>query len=254
MNGNHFREIAATLESGRRWLDDGTNDVLTSVLRVAHDAGAPRARILRVIADAVDDNDSVIREVRIAATSSRTSARILVWLPVATSVASALIGLDTLGFLFVTPTGWACLALGASSTAWGWWWMKRLVSEVRIPPLETGLIADLTAEILSVTAMSSETLTAIEECAQRWNAVDEWQMVVSLRENCRETGAPVAGVVRAAATDRRRRMRLDAREHIEALPAKLLAPLGVCLFPAFVVLTVIPAVATMATGFFTRSG
>jgi hypothetical protein len=34
----------------------------------------------------------------------------------------------------------------------------------------------------------------------------------------------------------------------------MLAPLGVCLFPAFITLTVIPAVAGMAQGFFRTSG
>lgn len=254
MNGGDLRHIAANLEAGLPWRDSGEMELVSDVLDIARTTGAPRSRVLRVVADAWDDNDVLRREVRIAATSARTSAQILVWLPAATSVISALIGLETLGFLLSTPTGWACLVTGASSTALGWWWMGRLVTSIPLPPLETGIVADLVAEILSVSSLSSETTDHLAACAAKWNMTNEWNAVVTRRESSRETGVPIAGLLRNLAIDRRQDVRLGVREQIEALPARLLIPLGVCLFPAFVVLTVIPAVATMASGFFSSAG
>jgi tight adherence protein B len=64
----------------------------------------------------------------------------------------------------------------------------------------------------------------------------------------------VVGLLRAAAEERRRVARFATREAIERLPGRMLIPLGVCLFPAFVLLTVIPAIAGMAQGFFRSAG
>ena len=94
----------------------------------------------------------------------------------------------------------------------------------------------------------------VARCARRWGVVHEWDDVCTIREIGRNTGIPVANLLRHRAAELRRAARFDVRGHIEELPGKLLVPLGLCLFPAFITLTVIPAVASMAQGFFRSSG
>jgi len=90
--------------------------------------------------------------------------------------------------------------------------------------------------------------------ANQWGTHSEWVVVGEIRSTARDSGVPVAGLLRAAAEECRRAARFTVRDSVERLPGRMLAPLGVCLFPAFITLTVIPTVAGMAQGFFRTSG
>lgn len=54
------------------------------------------------------------------------------------------------------------------------------------------------------------------------------------------TGMPLAGILNAIATDRRREASAAARERLAKLPVKMLFPLALLILPGFVLLTVVP--------------
>jgi len=253
VTANEFRRMAAALDAG---ISLGSvvpeSGLLRDILELARETGAPRSRLIRIVADTLDDNDALRRETDIAATSVRHSAVVLVALPIVTAVGSALFGIDSLAFLVTEPAGWVCLFLGTGATVAGWHWMSVLRRRVVTPAVETGVLSDCVAEILSVTGMTSDSEDLVADLTTRWGVTNEWNGIHAIRESSRETGVPVAGLLRHHSQDLRRAARFRVRAQIEELPGQLLIPLGVCLFPAFITLTVIPAIAGMAADFFER--
>jgi tight adherence protein B len=231
----------------------GDDDFVSEILEIARETGAPRTRILRVVADALDANIELEREATIAATSARHSALVLTALPAFTLVVTEFFGIHALGFLLGAPIGWLCLAIGVGASYGGWRWMDRLRRRIPTPTPATGILGDVVAEILSVTGIRADVENDLRASGERWGVGSEWTSIVDIRAIARETGMPVSGLIRADSQEQRRSTRFAIREAIERLPGKMLIPLGVCLFPAFVVLTVVPAVAGMAQGFFRSS-
>ena len=254
MTPTELRRLAATLDAGVARLDDrGGDDVVSDILEIARETGAPRTRVLRLVADALDSNLELEREAIIAAASARHSAVVLTALPVFTLIVTEFFGMRALAFLLGGPVGWLCLAVGVGASVGGWTWMARLRRRIPVPSPATGVLGDVVAEILSVAGLRTDTENALRACGERWGFLDEWTAITDIRSASRETGIPVAGLIRADADERRRSARFTVREAIERLPGQMLIPLGVCLFPAFVTLTVVPAIAGMAQGFFRSS-
>jgi tight adherence protein B len=255
MTPSDLRQLAATLDAGVTCRDDhqGDDTFVSELLEIARETGAPRTRILRVVADALDANIELEREAMIAAASARHSALVLTALPVFTLIVTELFGMHALGFLLGAPIGWLCLAIGVGASYGGWKWMDRLRRRIPTPSPATGILGDVVAEILSVTGIRNDIENALCASGERWGVGSEWTSIVDIRASARETGIPVSGLIRADSHERRRSSRFSVREAIERLPGQMLIPLGVCLFPAFVVLTVVPAVAAMAQGFFRTS-
>ena len=254
MTPTDLRRLAATLDAGVTQHDErGDDDFVSEILEIARETGAPRTRILRVVADALDANIELEREATIAATSARHSALVLTALPAFTLVVTEFFGIHALGFLLGAPIGWLCLAIGVGASYGGWRWMDRLRRRIPTPTPATGILGDVVAEILSVTGIRADVENDLRASGERWGVGSEWTSIVDIRAIARETGMPVSGLIRADSQEQRRSTRFAIREAIERLPGKMLIPLGVCLFPAFVVLTVVPAVAGMAQGFFRSS-
>lgn len=251
-----LRRLAATFDAGiaQRTPPPGSNSLVSDILGLAHVTGAPRPRLLRVVAEALDTNIAIERDATLASASARQSALILSLLPVGTVVAAQLFGVNTLRFLCGGPAGWLCLAIGVIATIAGWKWMEILRRRIVCPPVHCGLVGDLAAEVLSVSGLSAEANATLAHLANQWGTHSEWVVVGEIRSTARDSGVPVAGLLRAAAEECRRAARFTVRDSVERLPGRMLAPLGVCLFPAFITLTVIPAVAGMAQGFFRTSG
>jgi len=63
---------------------------------------------------------------------------------------------------------------------------------------------------------------------------------------CADSGARLAGAVRAAAADLRQTRRVDALRRAERLGVWALLPLGLCFLPAFVCLGVVPVIIGVA--------
>ena len=62
------------------------------------------------------------------------------------------------------------------------------------------------------------------------------------------TGAPVAQRLRRLATASRQRQQDELLRKVRGLSVRAVVPLGVCFLPAFLLLAVVPLVASLATG------
>ena len=251
-----MRKLATALEAGIPLekainLSGGALDgVVTDLLDLARVTGVKRSALIRIAADSLWNGNKLTREANIASSAARASAIVLSALPILASAGAALFGINVLVFLLGHFFGYLCLFVGLLSIWFGWGWMAKIRSKI-VAPLETeGLLLNCAAEVVSSSAIYSETEKMLNKLAEKWGVEPELQAILEFRNDSRDTGTPFAGILREEANERRLEAEFRVRESIETLPAKLLAPLGVCLFPAFISLAVTPTVAGMATAAF----
>lgn len=68
------------------------------------------------------------------------------------------------------------------------------------------------------------------------------------------SGAPLAKTLEHQATDTRQTRRWSAEEHARAVESRSVVPLGLCFLPAFILLGIVPTIASSLTGFLTLLG
>ncbi len=217
------------------------------ILDFAQHTGAPRTAALDALADSIDSAFARDRAVTTGSATARQTTRILTALPVATAAGAQLFGFDVVVTLVSTPLGLGCATVGAGLTIGAHKWMNRIQRSLIRPSPHTGLVLDLSAAAARTSGLNPTTANRLRDLGAAWHTEDELTDVDNCRRLSRETGVPVAGLLDTFALLVRQRAGEQVAEAIELLPGKLLAPVGACLFPAFVVTTVIPVVASMAT-------
>ena len=209
---------------------------------VASDAGAPLASTLREFAASLRDLAQAQREIDVALAAPRATARLLLALPAVGVLFGILLGFDTLGTLFTTPPGWVCLGLGSSLMFAASRWNRRLVAKARPRELTPGLAFDLMAIAVSGGGSMDRALATVKAVTDRFaldGSLSEPGIADTLELSAR-AGVPAAELLRSGATERRRDELALVQARAQALSVRLMIPLGVCVLPAFLVLSVVP--------------
>lgn len=84
--------------------------------------------------------------------------------------------------------------------------------------------------------------------SEAWADAEGMERVVRALRPAWEDGVPVGRLLRAAAEEERRERTARATAAAARLGARLVLPLGLCHLPAFVLVGVVPVLASMATG------
>jgi tight adherence protein B len=161
-----------------------------------------------------------------------------------------LLGFDTLGTLFATPIGWVCLGVGAGLMFGAARWNRQLVRRAQPRDLTPGLAFDLLAIAVAGGCSLDRARSAVAAAIEQFSldgtlATDGTEEVLELS---RRAGIPAAELLRSEATERRRQARADVSAGAQALSVRLMIPLGVCVLPTFMVLSVVPLLATVLHG------
>jgi len=235
-------EDALAREAGGSGRDDGVS-ALAAAWIVAVAAGSPLSPALRGAAAALRDRAEVAREVEVALSGPRSTARLVGWLPLVGIGFSLLLGVDVLGVLTGTPVGVGLLGVGAMLAVVGRLWTAALVRRATprggIPGLEEELIVIGVGSGLSIERarrLVAEASDRLGLGAADGAAVDE---VLELAERA---GAPAAELLTSAAQQRRRSARASGRRAAADLGVRLLLPLALCVLPSFLLLGVAPMV------------
>jgi tight adherence protein B len=242
IEGGSAVEDALTAEAGAPGRDGGVA-ALSAVWSVAVAAGSPLSPALRGAAAALRDRAEVAREVEVALSGPRSTARLVGWLPLVGLGFSLLLGVDVLGVLTGSPIGLGLLgaggALGVVGRVWTAALVRRSTPRGGVPGLEEELIVIALSSGLSIERsrrLAAETFGMAELATAESSAVDG---VLELAERA---GAPAAELLASAAEQHRRSARASGRRAAADLGVRLLLPLALCVLPSFLLLGVAPMV------------
>jgi len=215
---------------------------LAAAWSVAAEAGAPLAPTLAELASSLRDLAETGRQVQVALASPIATARMVMALPAVGVLFGMALGFDTLGTLFGTPAGLACLAGGGGLMLAARFWNRRLVKSAEPDARTPGLALDLVAIAVSGGASTERATTAVERACERSSIVADadWAAIDSVLQLSRRAGVPAAALLRSEAAEARRRARSDGARRAATLSVTLMLPLGLCILPAFMLLGVAP--------------
>lgn len=234
----------ATRSPGRTVrLPDPLRCDVEGVLAVADRTGAPVVPAMRSLAAALRETAETDRAVRVALAGPRTSARVVLALPLLAVVLGATWGVDTVGVLVGSPAGWAVVATAAALVVLAQRWTGRLVRAVTPDGSVPGLLLDVWAIAVSGGGAWRGARDQVDAVfgGRSWPVGDE-QWLAETLELAERAGVPAAGLLRASAVDLRAELAAEGLADAERLAVRLVVPLGVCVLPAFVLVGVVPVV------------
>jgi tight adherence protein B len=207
---------------------------------VATEAGAPLASTLREFAATLRELGQAQREIDVALAAPRATARLVMALPVVGVAFGALLGFDTVGVLLTTAAGWVCITTASALLFGASRWNRRLVARAQPADLSPGLAFDLVAIALSGGASIDRAVASVRHAADRFGLPVEDPGLDAVLDLSRRAGVPAAALLRAEAMERRRECLAAAHAAAARLGVRLMIPLGVCVLPAFMVVSVVP--------------
>ena len=227
-------------------LDDETErDTVTDILEFSRHTGAERVAVLTALADSREESIRRERTIDTASAATRQTTRILLALPAATALGAELFGFAVFEVLFGSPVGWLCIVFGVILNVMAVRWMASIRASIPRPPRNIGLVLELAAAVAVSSGLTNRHLDQLALRATAWETDVEFRAIGKYRALSRETGVPVSGLLTMEAGQVRATARADVELAVELLPGRLLGPVGACLFPAFIVTTVVPVVASM---------
>ncbi|GAB3795811.1 hypothetical protein GCM10028798_05060 [Humibacter antri] len=238
--------VAASKGRIRRRPDSDVREAwrgLAVALQVATESGAPLAEALRDLAASLRDLGQTQRDRETALAGPRATARMVLALPAVGILFGAGLGVDTLHTLIATPAGLGCLAAGAAlllvARAWNRAMLRRATPRDRMP----GLAIELVAVAMTGGGSAPGALARVADACTRFAlAPPDSDAVDSVLTLAQRAGVGTVELLRAEAEQARRDARSSAQATSAALGVRLMAPLAVCVLPAFMLLSVAPLV------------
>lgn len=238
----------------RRRASDEGDELVAALFAVATRAGAPLVPALQAEALALRERAQHAREAEIAATGPRMTAKVLALLPAGGVVLAFALGFDVLAAMTRSSLGIVGAIVGVLLGVGGALWTRRLVAAAVPEPGAPGLILELTSVAVRGGLPAMAAIGLAVECAPAALAhADERRIAEETVRFARRSGAPVAALLVEEAGLRRRRSASEARVSLEKLSVRLLAPLGVCVLPSFLLLGVLPVVSAVISSTVARS-
>lgn len=238
--------------------------------------GAPLSGLLTSLSGGLRDSSDATRARTAAFAGAKTTARVLMALPLFAIALGYAMGANPLRVLLASPHGFLMLAAGIVLTAAGFAWMNRMLAAARgegadIDPL---IVIDLIASVVH----SGIPLAAA--CTRVGEALDDTEPGPALLEAGRAlargmapaealsrlegdlsaltsaatlshvTGARLAPILAAVTRDRRRARLREVDEAAARLSVRLVLPTGLTILPAFVLLGIVPIITDLVTTHF----
>jgi len=169
-------------------------------------------------------------------------------LPVLGFVFSALLGFNAIGALVSGPIGWGVLVSGLALIWIGRVWSMRMLTRAAGSAVLPGFAAELVATALAGGMSVDAARLAATDALDRYR-VDDAALAAVMGPNsalaktaafATRSGVPVAELLRAEADLARLEYAAQCDEAAAKLGVKLMLPLGVCVLPAFILLSVVP--------------
>jgi tight adherence protein B len=224
---------------------------------VAVETGAPLAGCLHQLARAQRALGQAQRDIDAALAGPRSTARLVMGLPLIGLLFGLLLGFDTLGTLLGTVPGLVCLTTATVLMLAAWRWSSVMVRRATPQSSAPGLAIDLTAIAMTSGASVDRAVAAVRSALARFDPGgprtrqrpssrmragrdEEDAAIAGVLALSRAAGAPAADLLRGEADQMRRDARSNAQHAAASLATRLMLPLGLCVLPAFMLVGVAP--------------
>ncbi|MEY2945905.1 MAG: hypothetical protein RL243_665 [Actinomycetota bacterium] len=186
---------------------------------------------------------TIQRKVNQGKAASEITGHLLRWLPWFALVVSQILGLPTISFLIYQPIGWLVTAVAIGLTFTANFVAKRFVLRMTSVEPDPGLWLSLMAAAIREGAGVNRAIAALRQVSGGRLAEVETEVLRAMAQ-----GGSVASRLESAAITKREQALAAKEQEVERLPIKLLLPLGLLLIPQFVLLLVVPVIATTLQG------
>ncbi len=210
---------------------------------VAAEVGAPLGAAARGISELFRERAQTARDIDVAVSGPRATARLVSGLPLAGLAMGWLMGVDVLGVLLGSPAGLGLLAAGGALGIAGHLWSRSQVRRALPGDESVGVYADLLAVALRggmSIGRARALVTASAEAARI--VLPEPAGVEGVLRLAERTGAPAAELLEAAGRRDRRHRRAEGARSAGVLGVRLLAPVGLCVLPSFIAWGIAPVI------------
>lgn len=209
-------------------------------LTLAKHFGARPAEVLDRLAAVVADRDKARAELALAQAGPKSSARVVLLLPVGVLGLAQLAGLRVL----VDPSSLAIgsIALGALLLFVGRGWSNRIVAFAEPSDEDPGEAIDAFVSGIESGLPPREVSRAVAEVFGEAKEIEE------LISSAEAEGLAIARLAAARADQNRLAKRIEDETRIREAGVRLMWPLGLTVLPAFVLISVIPLASAMLRG------
>lgn len=219
---------------------------------VATRSGAPLAATLTSFAAGVRRASALHRELGVAFSGPKSTARLVGALPLVALGFGLLLGFDTLHVLVATPIGWACLVVGFGLMVAARRWSRRLIGAAEPHDFAPGLEAELVAVAMgsgaSIARARELVTSALAAYAPSAAGAAGARAVDAVLDLAARAGVPTVGLLRAEAELRRADADAAGRAAVASVAVRLMVPLAVCALPSFMALGVVPVLVALFAG------
>lgn len=222
---------------------------------VAARSGAPLAATLQSFAAGIRRAAALHRELDVAFSGPRSTAKLVGLLPLVALGFGLLLGFDTVHVLAATPIGWACLAGGIGLMIASRRWSRRLLAAAEPHELVPGLLPELVAVAMRSGASVGrarglvDSVLADQAPFLAGEALDaDARAVDAVLALAARAGVPTVGLLLAEAERRRADADAAGRAAAASVAVRLMVPLAICVLPAFMLLGVVPVLVALFAG------
>lgn len=218
------------------------------LLSVAQDSGSSMVSEIEFVADVLASRDRALQKIEIAHASPKSTARLMLWLPIITLAMAQLLGWGVLDTLLEKPIVLVSLGLGITLLLLAKLVTSRLLRKAKPEQSYEGFYLLGAAMAFSVGAnlvrAQDRALTSYRQVFTNEPPVSELSAMAEITDLVEHSGARAVELLRKQAQKMQEEVLFAAEVKIEKLGIKLMLPLGLGVLPAFVFLAIVPLMVT----------
>ena len=216
------------------------DETVGKALALASRFGAKPADVLDRMAEVAANRDKANAELALAQAGPKSSAKLVLLLPIGVLGLAQLAGLRVL----VNPSAVSIgsMVLGGLLLVFGRLWSNRIVAAAEPEAFDPGEAIDSFVSGLEAGLPPTEVARAVAE------VFGESQEIAALIRDAEEEGLAIARLATARASQLRESKRVRDETRIREAGVRLMWPLGLAVLPAFVLISVIPLATAMLRG------
>lgn len=218
------------------------------LLAVATQSGSSVGSEIEFVADVLSSRDRALQKIEIAHASPKSTARLMLWLPIVTLVMAQLLGWGVLDTLLQKPIVLVSLGLGVFLLVISKLVTGRLLKNAKPEQgyegfFLLGVAMQLSAGANLATAQD-RALSDYREVFCKEPSSSEQAAMTEISELLDRSGARAVDLLRKQAQKMQEEALFASEVKIEKLGIKLMLPLGLGVLPAFVFLAIVPLMVT----------